>query len=54
MCDIQAILLKGRSIPPFRMFWLLAGWNADVMVGAEAAIQTIRGRPHVKTDRVLR
>lgn len=43
VCDIQAVLLKGRSLPPFPMFSVFAGWNADVMVWAEAAIQNMRG-----------
>ena len=29
--DIQALLLKGRKVPPFPVFSLLAGWKAAVM-----------------------
>ena len=35
ICNIQAMILKGTY--PF-CFLLLAGWDADIMAGAEAAI----------------
>jgi hypothetical protein len=56
LCTISGHTLKCKNMLLFPMFSSLAGWNADVIVGAEAGplVRTKRKKPQVKNGRLIR